>query len=50
VASATGLVEGNILFVRPSTSTTNFCAGTTDNIKIVAPAASNNASEGVTPA
>jgi hypothetical protein len=50
VASVAGLVEGNLLFINAATNCTNFCAGVTDNVKLVAFAASNNGSEGVVPA
>jgi hypothetical protein len=50
VASVSGLVDGNLLFVRPATTCTSFCASVTDNVKIVAPAVSSNANEGVVPA
>jgi len=50
VASASGLVEGNIHFVDCPTTCTNFCAGVTDNIKVSKSASSNNANESTTPA
>lgn len=51
IASASGFVEGSLVFVRPTTSNcTNGCAGTTDKVVVSAPAASNNAWEGVTAA
>lgn len=51
VASASGLVEGNILFTGiVATNTTNFCAGVTDQIQVCSPAVSNNALAAVTPA
>jgi hypothetical protein len=50
VASASGLVEGNILFVDPKPNTTNFCAGVTDQVQVCGPAVSNNALAAVTPA
>lgn len=50
VASVSGLVEGNILFVDPKPNTTNFCAGVTDQIQVCGPAVSNNALAAVTPA
>ena len=50
VASVSGLVEGNIHFIDCPTTCTNFCAGTTDNVKVSKSASSNNANESVTPA
>lgn len=49
VDSVSGLVEGNLLFIRPATSTTSFCATVTDGVKVVAPAISANAFEGGVP-
>lgn len=50
VASASGLVEGNILIVNPASNTTNLCAGTTDQIQVSGPVSSAQAGEAVTPA
>lgn len=51
IASASGFVDGSLVFVRPTTSgCTNGCATTTDHVVVTAAAASNNAWEGVTPA
>ena len=49
-ASASGYVEGNFVLEYPRTSfVTNTCT-TADNVEVVAPAVSNNAHEGITPA
>jgi len=34
VASATGLINGNLLFVNPNSNCTNFCSTITDNVKV----------------
>lgn len=50
VASASGLVEGNIFMVNPASNSTNLCAGTTDQIQVSGPVSSQQAGEAVTPA
>jgi hypothetical protein len=52
IASASSFVEGSLVFIRPTTANcTNGCAGVTDKVVISgAPAFSNNAYEGGTPA
>lgn len=50
VTSVSGLADADLFFVNPACNSTNFCASVTDRVKVVAPAASNNALEGVTPA
>ncbi len=49
VRSVTGLTEGELLFVNPASTTTEFCTDVTDQVKVVGPAVSAQAGEGVTP-
>lgn len=50
VASASGFVEGSIVFYNPAgANLTNFCAGTTDNVVTYGPATAATAGEGGTP-
>lgn len=50
VDSASGLAEGNLLFVNPSFNTTAFCTTVKDGVQIVGPASSANAGIPQTPA
>ena len=50
VASASGLVDGNIAIIDPKTTFVGSTCTTADQVEIVASAVSNNAHEGVTPA
>lgn len=49
VLSNSSLADGQLLFRNPFTNATNFCSGVTTNVKVMAPASSANAFEGVTP-
>ncbi len=49
VRSVSGLVEGNLLFVNPSSNTTEFCTDVTDQVVVVGPAVSAQAGEGIVP-
>ena len=49
VASVSGLVEGDILIVDPSSNTLELCSAVTDQVKVVGPAASAQTGEAVTP-
>jgi hypothetical protein len=49
VTSASGLVEGSLLFVNPASDTTGFCSATTDQVKTYGPVTSAQAGEAGTP-
>ena len=50
VDSVSGLIQGNLLFVNPSTNATKFCSDVTDQVQVVGPTTTNAAGLAKTPA
>jgi hypothetical protein len=49
VDSASGLVEGNLMFIRPVANTTAFCNTVTDQVQVIGPLSHEDTGRPITP-
>lgn len=49
VDSVTGLVDGNMLFIRPVSNTTQFCSTVTDQVQVIGPLSHEDTGRPITP-